>query len=52
MQPVTMHDREKELRNLLDQIEAHPERAYTEERKRVAVLQNMLLAHEKAKSDA
>tara|TARA_E500000305_G_C3905436_1_gene180790 strand:+ start:392 stop:550 length:159 start_codon:yes stop_codon:yes gene_type:complete len=52
MQETTMQDREKELRGLLDQIEAHPERPYTEERKRVAVLQNMLLAHEKAKSNA
>ncbi len=49
MQETTIDDRKKELRNLLDLIEAHPEKAFTEERKRVAVLQNMLTAHEKAK---
>jgi hypothetical protein len=48
MQDTTIDDRKKELRHLLDQIEAHPEKAFTEERKRVAVLQNMLVAHEKA----
>ncbi len=48
MQDTTIEDRKRELRNLLDQIEAHPEKAFTEERKRVAVLQGMLLAHEKA----
>ncbi|WP_136694447.1 M20 family metallopeptidase [Alteraurantiacibacter aquimixticola] len=48
MQETTIEDRKKELRSLLDQIEAHPEKAFTEERKRVAVLQNMLAAHEKA----
>lgn len=50
MQETTIDDRKRELRNLLDQITAHPERPYTEERKRVAVLQGMLAAHEKAKA--
>jgi len=48
MQETTTQDRKNELRKLLDQIEAHPEKPFTEERKRVAVLQNMLLAQEKA----
>ncbi len=47
MQDTTIDDRKRELRNLLDRIEAHPERAFAEERKRVAVLQGMLIAHEK-----
>jgi len=52
MQETTTQDRKNELRKLLDQIEAHPEKPFTEERKRVAVLQNMLLAQEKGRADA
>lgn len=48
MQQTTQTDRENELRNLLDQISAQPNRAWTAERERVAVLQRMLAAHEKA----
>lgn len=48
MQQTTHTDRENELRNLLDQISAHPEKAWTAERERVAVLQRMLAAQEKA----
>ncbi len=48
MQETTTKDREKELRSLLDAIAAHPERDWTEERKRVAVLQRMLGAKEAA----
>jgi len=48
MQQTTHTDRENELRNLLDQISAQPNRAWTAERERVAVLQRMLAAHEKA----
>lgn len=48
MQETTIEDRKKELRGLLDMISAHPEKAFTEERKRVAVLQTMLAGHEKA----
>ena len=44
MQQVTRNDREHELEGLLAQIRAHPERAWSEERKRVAVLQRMLAA--------
>src|SRR5690606_14099336 len=45
MHETTTADRERELRTLLDLIEAHPERAWTEERQRVAVLQRMLAAN-------
>lgn len=48
MQETTHADREKELRDLLDRISAHPEKAWTAERERVAVLQRMLAAQEKA----
>lgn len=48
MQETTLADRKKELRDLLDKLEAHPEKAFPEERARVAVLQKMLAAHEKA----
>lgn len=44
MTETTIEDRERELRALLDRIEAHPERAWTEERRRVAVLQRLLAA--------
>ena len=49
MQPTTNDDRRRELRRLLDEISAHPERAWTEERERVAVLQRLLAAEEAAK---
>ncbi len=42
MQETTMEDRKKELRSLLDQMAAHPERDWSEEKKRVAVLREML----------
>ena len=41
MRETTIADRERELRELLDQIEAHPEKAWTAERQRIAVLQRM-----------
>jgi hypothetical protein len=44
MQEVARTDRERELVSLLRQITAHPERAWSAERKRVAVLQRMLAA--------
>ena len=44
MEQVTPQHRETELRGLLDRIEAHPERPWTEERRRIAVLQSKLLA--------
>jgi len=42
MQETTMEDRKKELRSLLEQMEAHPERDWSEEQERVAVLRQML----------
>ncbi len=48
MQNTTAADRKKELRELLDQIAAHPEKAWAAERERVAVLQRMLAAQEHA----
>ena len=51
MNPVTIDDRKKELRVLLDQIQTQPSRDWTAERERVIVLQHMILA-EKAKGEA
>ena len=42
MEPVTRRDREQELRSLLAQMEAHPERDWSSERERVDVLREML----------
>ena len=39
---------EKELRVLLDQIQAQPSRDWTEARQRVAVLKNLIAARGKA----
>ena len=43
---TTMEDRRRELRALLDNIEAHPEKDWSRERQRVAVLQRQLGAEE------
>lgn len=48
MQETTQADRERELRSLLDQLEAHPEKALPEVRARVAVLQKLLGAQERS----
>ena len=48
MRDTTIADRERELRELVEKIEAHPEKPWTAERERIAILQRMLLAHEKA----
>ena len=48
MHQTTTEDRRKELRSLLDQVEAHPERDWTEARQRIAVLQSKLAAEESA----
>jgi len=48
MQQTTLADREHELRELLDTLEAHPEKALPQHRARVAILQEMLAAHERA----
>jgi len=39
---------EKELRSLLDQVQAHPSRDWTEERQRIAVLKNLIATRGKA----
>jgi hypothetical protein len=41
---------EKELRTLLDQIQAHPSRDATAERQRIAVLKNLIAARGKVDS--
>ena len=46
MQPVTTEDRKKELRTLLDQIQARPSHDWTAERDRIVVLQRMIDADE------
>ena len=46
MTPITIEDRKKELRALLRQMQAHPERDWTEKRQRVAVLNKMVAAHQ------
>ncbi len=50
MHGTTIQDRKNELRVLLDQMKAHPTRDFTEERKRVVVLQNMIRADEQARA--
>jgi len=48
MSGVTIEDRKKELRVLLQQMEAQPSRDWTEQRERVVVLQKMIAADEHA----
>jgi len=42
MQAVTEGDRRKEVRVLLDQIQAHPERDWTAARQRLATLNKLI----------
>ena len=44
MQAVTEGDRRKEVRVLLGQIQAHPERDWTEARRRLATLNKLIAA--------
>ncbi len=44
MQAVTEGDRRKEVRILLDQIQAHPERDWTQARRRIATLNKLIAA--------
>lgn len=44
MQAVTEGDRRKEVKNLLDQIQAHPERDWTQARRRIATLNKLIAA--------
>lgn len=39
---------EKELRTLLDQVQAHPSRDLTQERQRIAVLKSLIATRGKA----
>lgn len=47
MEPVTLDDRKKELKVLLQQMQEQPSRDWTEERQRVAVLNEMIAASER-----
>ena len=50
MPEVTLDDRKKELRSLLDQIRAHPERDWTVARDRIAILNHMVAGQQQAKT--
>lgn len=47
METVTIDDRRKELRALLDRIRANPSHDMTSERERVVILNEMIAAHER-----
>jgi hypothetical protein len=49
MQAVTEQDRRKEVRALIEQIQAHPERDWSAARRRIATL-NHLIAQENTAS--
>ena len=48
MSGITGEQWEKELRSLLDQVQAHPSRDLTAERERIAVLKNLMATRGKA----
>lgn len=48
MQETTRKDRENELRQLIDKVTAQPNRSWTDERKRIAVLQTQLASQQAA----
>ena len=48
MQPVTIDDRKRELRQLLEKIRARPSHDWSAERKRIVVLNQMIAGHAKA----
>lgn len=52
MRDTTMEDRRKELADLLEAMQQHPERDWSEARRRVAVLKEMLEGHGAAENDA
>jgi hypothetical protein len=52
MDSVSIDDRKKELRTLLDLIQTSPSRDWTDERARVVVLQRMIAADEAHKTHA
>lgn len=47
MRETTLEDRRKELEALLEKFREHPERAWTQERKRAQVLREQIASHEK-----
>ena len=52
MRETTMEDRRHELAALLDTIAQHPEREWTTERQRIAVLRELLAGHDGSRSAA
>ena len=52
MQPVTLDDRKKELKVLLQQMQDQPSRDWTEQRQRAAVLTEMIAASERGEGHA
>jgi len=48
MQPVTIDDRKKELRTLLDAVRARPSHDWSHARQRIVVLKQMIAEHRKA----
>lgn len=48
MQPVTIDDRKRELRALLDKIRTHPSQDLSAERQRVVILNRMIASHARA----
>ncbi len=44
MRETTMEDRKKELGSLLAQVSEHPERDWSKEQQRIAVLREMITA--------
>lgn len=49
MKETTMEDRRRELKALLDQMEAHPERDWSGEKQRANVLREMIAAEASAR---
>lgn len=52
MRETTMDDRRQELAGLLDTIARHPEREWSAERQRIAVLRELLAGHDGSRSAA
>lgn len=48
MQPVTIDDRKKELRTLLQKIRTRPSHDWSAERQRIMVLNQMIAGHARA----
>ena len=48
MKEVTSKDRENELRQLIDKVSSQPNRSWSDERKRIAVLQTQLASEHAA----